>query len=89
MQPEQLHLIRRWVSKAEENYRNAEFVLTLEKDCPLSTICFHSQQCVEKYLKALLISCSLPVPRSHDLLDFTIGFRLTAASNCPVWTSRP
>lgn len=69
MRPEQLHLIHRWMAKAKEDYRNAEFVLTLEEDCPLSTICFHSQQCVEKYLKALLICQSLRVPRSHDLLE--------------------
>ncbi len=69
MRPELLHLIRQWTAKADEDYRNAEFVLAMEEDCPLSTICFHSQQCVEKYLKALLISWSLPVPRSHDLLE--------------------
>ena len=67
--PEEVHLIQQWVAKAEEDYRNAEYVLTLEEDCPVGTVCFHSQQCVEKYLKALLICQCLPVPRSHDLLD--------------------
>ncbi len=37
-----------WMEKAEEDCRNAEYVLTLEEDCPLGTVCFHSQQCVEK-----------------------------------------
>ncbi len=69
MQPEQLHLIRQWVEKAEEDWKNAEYTLTLEEECPVSTVCFHSQQCVEKYLKALLICRSLPVPKSHDLLE--------------------
>jgi len=69
MRPEQVHLVRQWVEKAEEDYRNAEYVLTLEEDCPLSTVCFHGQQCVEKYLKALLVCHSLPVPRNHDLIE--------------------
>lgn len=68
VRPEQLHLIRQWIQKAEEDYKNAEHTLTLEEDCPVSTVCFHSQQCIEKYLKALLICHSLPVPKSHDLL---------------------
>ena len=69
MPPEQAHLIRQWIEKAEEDHTNAEHTLTLRDDCPVSTVCFHSQQCVEKYLKALLVGHSLSVPKSHDLLD--------------------
>ena len=69
MQPEQIHLIHQWIEKAEEDYKNAEYVLTLREDCPVGTVCFHSQQCVEKYLKAVLVCRSLQVPRSHDLLE--------------------
>ena len=69
MRPEQIHLVRQWIEKGEEDYRNAEYVLTLRDDCPVTTVCFHRQQCVEKYLKALLICHSLPVPKSHDLIE--------------------
>lgn len=69
MPPEQTRLVHQWIEKAEEDFRNAEYTLTLQEDCPLSTVCFHSQQCVEKYVKALLVCHSLPVPRSHDLLE--------------------
>jgi HEPN domain-containing protein len=69
VRPEQLHLISQWVEKAEEDYKNAEYTLTLEEGCPVSTVCFHSQQCIEKYLKALLICHSLAVPKSHDLVE--------------------
>ena len=69
MQPERLHLFHQWIEKAEEDYKNAEYVLTLREDCPVGTVCFHSQQCVEKYLKAVLVCWSLQVPRSHDLLE--------------------
>jgi HEPN domain-containing protein len=30
-------------------------------------VCFHCQQCVEKYLKALLVELGLAVPKTHDL----------------------
>lgn len=69
MQPEQVHLVYQWMEKAEEDYRNARYTLTMEEDCPSSTVCFHNQQCVEKYPKALLVCHSIPVPKSHDLLE--------------------
>jgi HEPN domain-containing protein len=56
-----------WVEKAEHDLIAAEYTLTLKKNCPLDTICFHAQQCAEKYLKALLISRSVDFPKTHDL----------------------
>jgi hypothetical protein len=38
MRPEQVHLVRQWIEKAEEDYKNAEYVLTLEEDCPVGTV---------------------------------------------------
>ena len=32
-------------------------------------VCFHSQQCVEKLMKALLIHHGIVPPRSHDLVQ--------------------
>jgi HEPN domain-containing protein len=32
-------------------------------------VCFHSQQCAEKYLKALLNELALAIPRTHNLDD--------------------
>lgn len=71
MRPEQSHLVLQWVDKAEEDYKNAEYVLGLKEDCPVGTVCFHSQQGVEKYLKALLVCHALPVPKSHDLVELS------------------
>jgi HEPN domain-containing protein len=31
-------------------------------------VCFHSQQCVEKTLKAVLEDCGCDVPKTHDLV---------------------
>jgi HEPN domain-containing protein len=59
--------VRQWNEKAEHDIRNAEHTLTLKKNCPFDTVCFHAQQCAEKYLKALLVSRSIPFPKTHDL----------------------
>jgi len=40
---------------------------TVGSDGPYDTACFHAQQAVEKYLKALLAFHGQPVPRTHDL----------------------
>ena len=67
--PEVISLVRQWVEKAEEDLRTAEHTLTLEDDCPYGTVCFHAQQCAEKYLKALLTLHAIPFPKIHDLLE--------------------
>lgn len=69
--------VQRWVAKAEHDFRNAEYVLTLAADCPTDTVCFHCQQCAEKYLKALLVYCGTDFPRTHDLVVL-----LNLASQC-------
>lgn len=65
--PENLRTVQQWVEKAEHDLRNAEHTLALKEDCPSDTVCFHAQQCVEKYLKALLLVHSVDFPRTHDL----------------------
>jgi HEPN domain len=53
--PETQELVDQWIVKAEHDLTTARHTLTLKEECPFHTICFHSQQCAEKYLKALLI----------------------------------
>lgn len=67
--PEIIRVVRQWVEKAEEDLINAEHTLTLRERCPFSTVCFHAQQCAEKYLKALLTLHSVPFPKTHDLTE--------------------
>ena len=59
-------LTREWVRKAEE-----DFVLARQSSqsrVPLhSGVCFHCQQCAEKYLKALMEELGLPIPKIHFL----------------------
>ena len=59
--------LRQWVEKAENDLKTAEHVLTLGEDCPTDTVCFHAQQCVEKYQKALLVLNRIDFSKTHDL----------------------
>jgi HEPN domain-containing protein len=65
--PETIRSVRQWVEKAEHDLIAAEHTLTLEENCPLDTICFHTQQCAEKYIKAFLVQESIGFPKTHDL----------------------
>ena len=56
-------LIREWVAKAEDDLKNASSVIRLGHECPVDTVCFHAQQCVEKYLKALLAMEGVDFPK--------------------------
>ena len=56
-----------WVTYAEEDLIMAKSALKRRK--PLTTAsCFHSQQCAEKYLKAILVAKDVEFPKTHDLL---------------------
>ena len=68
--PEVLAVVRQWVEKAEHDLKNAEYTLTMDtEECPYDTICFHAQQCADKYLKALLTFQGIDFPKSHDLTE--------------------
>ena len=41
--------------------------MVVEEGCPFDTVCFHSQQTAEKYLKCLLTFLGIQTPRTHDL----------------------
>ena len=60
-------IAREWMSKAENDLKTAAHTLKLGADCPTDTVCFHAQQCVEKYLKAALVALEKPLPRIHDI----------------------
>ncbi len=64
---ETLHVIRQRVQKAENDLTTAAHTLKLSKDAPTDTICFHAQQCVEKYLKALLVFEGKDVSKTHHI----------------------
>jgi len=55
VRPKNEDLVRAWVLKAEHDLLNIENNLAAQ-EIPWDTVCFHAQQCGEKYLKALLVS---------------------------------
>ena len=58
---------RAWAERAEEDFILARTALRRKQ--PLTSgVCFHAQQCAEKYIKALLISRGREFPKTHDLL---------------------
>jgi len=63
-------LVKEWMKKAKEDLITAETLLEApEKKLSFltSTMGFHSQQCVEKSLKAFLIYKQIEFRRSHDI----------------------
>lgn len=59
-------IMQEWIKKAENDLLNAKTVIKIPNP-PTDTICFHAQQCAEKYLKAFLISKDKEIIRTHNL----------------------
>ena len=71
-----------WIEKAEGDYTT---VILLQQS-PIASkdvICFHAQQCIEKYLKAWLQEANIPVPRTHNLEEL-LGL---IVATIPAWNS--
>jgi HEPN domain-containing protein len=60
-------LTREWIEKAEGDRSTARRELRVRKAPNFDAVCFHSQQCAEKYLKAVLQDRAAPIPRTHNL----------------------
>jgi HEPN domain-containing protein len=58
-------LTRGWLRKADSDLADAR--RTVASEGPYDTACFHSQQAIEKTLKAFLALHQRPLPRTHDL----------------------
>lgn len=71
-----------WALRAEEDYLLSRSALR-RKAPLLYGATFHAQQCVEKYLKALLIAHGRAFPRTHDLAALH-DLCLQAGHNIPI-----
>lgn len=72
-----------WVQKAERDHK--AIGLHQQAAAPdYDHICFHAQQCTEKYLKAWLQEANIPLPRSHDLLAL-LGLILPTIPRWHIW----
>lgn len=56
-----------WVEKAEEDAAVAEREGRVRKNPAPGAVCYHAQQCIEKYLKAVLQQQAVLIPKIHDL----------------------
>ncbi len=60
-------LVEEWIYKAEEDLESALHLVKKDKKPVPDSVCFHCQQCIEKYLKAFLVLHNIEPPEIHDL----------------------
>lgn len=60
-------LTEEWVAKAEGDFATAGREFRARKNANYDAACFHAQQCVEKYLKAVLQESEIEFGRTHNL----------------------
>jgi HEPN domain-containing protein len=65
--PDVMKEVARWTEKAEQDFLAAEQLVESGGEALTSIVCFHAQQCAEKYFKALLVYEGVAFPKTHDL----------------------
>ena len=71
MKDDKIGVVRAWFKKAENDLITAEHTMKL-KHPPCDTVCFHAQQCAEKYLKGFLTYHEIDFPKTHSLEDLVL-----------------
>jgi HEPN domain-containing protein len=61
-------LVRNWLLKAESDLKIGKDEMQTDQPT-MDMVCFHMQQCVEKYLKAYLTFHSIYFRRTHDIAE--------------------
>jgi HEPN domain-containing protein len=61
-------IAKEWVEKAEGDFATASREWRARKRRNHDAVCFHAQQCIEKYLKALLQEHCIAFTKTHDLV---------------------
>ncbi|NUM52421.1 MAG: HEPN domain-containing protein [Candidatus Hydrogenedentes bacterium] len=57
-----------WIEKAEGDYAVASREMRARRNPNYDAVCFHSQQCAEKYLKAILHWRRIRFEKTHNLI---------------------
>lgn len=60
-------ITQEWVDKAEGDFATAGRELNVTASPNYDAVCFHAQQCIEKYLKARLQEAGVQFGKTHDL----------------------
>ena len=64
--------VDKWLFRADEDVAVIDRLIQSDPGAYASTVCFHAQQAVEKYLKALLAWKRVDFPRTQDV-DFLLA----------------
>jgi len=59
---------KKWILKAENDLKIARDEIITENPAT-DAICFHAQQCAEKYLKAYFVFNNKEIRRTHDIAE--------------------
>ncbi len=65
-------IVKAWIRKAESDLINATNSINIKPKPPLDTVCFHAQQCAEKYLKAYLVQYEINFEKTHNLGELVL-----------------
>jgi HEPN domain-containing protein len=70
-------LVDEWAQKAEGDFQTATRMMRWRKKPQLDSVCYHCQQCAEKYVKAFLVQHDVAFPWIHNLpIRMTLALRL-------------
>ena len=72
MTQDQNEYLRNWFFRANEDMAVMNKLFETDPSFYASSVCFHAQQAVEKFLKAFLVYHNVDFPRTHDV-DFLLG----------------
>ena len=72
-----------WIDKAEGDWATLMREYRARKNPNYDAVCFHAQQCGEKYLKARLQEASIVIKKIHDL-EIILNDVLSVE---PTWTN--
>jgi HEPN domain-containing protein len=75
--------IAEWIAKAEGDYAVALREIRVRRNPNYDDVCFHAQQCIEKYLKAALVSKGRTPVKIHDLT----ALMRDCIQDFPLWAS--
>jgi len=64
--------LSKWIAKANEDIFTVKQLLKENPEYCTSTICFHCQQALEKFLKAFLVKNQVSFSKTHDV-DFLLN----------------
>ena len=60
-------ITQEWIDKAEGDFATARRELSVQDNPNYDAVCFHTQQCIEKYLKACLQESEVEFDKTHSL----------------------